>query len=308
MDLLIDGLGEPFGDYSALPVYMLCRQARPYVKVALSGDGGDEIFLGYTGLMNQRLARRLRLAPAAVRRMGAELVAGRQADVPRRLNKYLNLSLLDDAGIIIEWCRRWDWSELDALLGANLREQLFPCKSELFPEVRAMIRPEETGGFVDQQIRFHMLVDLPCDILFKADRMSMAHGLEVRVPMLANGMLEYGAQLPLAMRARGGRSKEPLRTLAETLSPTMARPSPKHGFGFPLDLWIRGKIGQYWHDWEITSILQRVGFQSAELNRMVTSYSQTGPVGQTYNTRSLSAHLFDLMLLAIWMDNHHIQI
>jgi asparagine synthase (glutamine-hydrolysing) len=308
MERLVDGLGEPFGDTSALAVYVLCQQSRPHVKVALSGDGGDEIFLGYKGLLKQRLARRLRVAPKLVRRVAVKLAANKPAELPRRLNKYLGLSLLKDEDLIIEWCRRCEKGELQALLGAKLFKQLFPCEKEPFPEVRAMIGPGKTGGFLEQQIRFHMLVDLPCDMLFKVDRMSMAHGLEVRVPMLANDMLEYAGRLPLEMRLQNKRTKEPLRTLAETLSPTLAQPSPKRGFGFPLDEWMRGKIVQYWQDWGITSILEKVGLQRTEIERMLASYGQVDPLERTYDTESLSGRLFDLLVLAIWLDKYQVQV
>jgi asparagine synthase (glutamine-hydrolysing) len=276
------------------------------VKVALTGDGGDELFLGYKGLIKQRLARRLRYAPALSRQMAARIVGG-QADVPRRFNKYLRLSLLDDAGLIIEWCRRWEWSQLEDLLGIEMTRQLFPSRVELFPEIRDLIQGSEAGGFLEQQSRFHMLVDLPCDMLFKVDRMSMAHGLEVRVPILSNDMLEYGSHLPMAARSRKSRTKEPLRTLAETLSPTVATPSSKHGFAFPMDLWMRAKLGAYWQEWGLTSSLEDIGMQGDEVNRLVTSYTSVGPVTQNYNTGSLSGRLFDLMLLAIWLDRYDVK-
>lgn len=308
IDSLLDGLGEPFGDTSALAVYLLCQQARPFVKVALSGDGGDELFYGYPGLMKQRLARRFRLAPSPLRRMSASLTAGSSVEFPRRLNKYLRLSLLDDQGVIIDWARRWEWSELHALLGGELFGELFPCQDEPFPEIRSLIGRGETGGFLAQQIRFHMKVVLPCDALVKVDRMSMAHGLEVRVPMLANKMLQYGERLPLSIQLQAKRTKEPLRTLAETLSPTLAQPSPKWGFGFPLDMWMRGKLAQYWREWKLTPVLSKVGFQAAEIDRLVACYAQLNGTAEGYDSRALSMRLFDLMLLAVWIDNYQISV
>ncbi|HEY0970481.1 MAG TPA: asparagine synthase (glutamine-hydrolyzing), partial [Gemmatimonadales bacterium] len=245
LDQIVDGLGEPFGDQSALAVFQLCREARPHVKVALSGDGGDEIFLGYRGFLKQRLARRFRVMPRVLRRLGAASTMRSRSSLPRRLHKYLSLSLHDDPGIILDWHRRWRWSHLETLLGPDLFEELF-ASDDPFPGMRETIGPGADGGFLEQQIRFHMHVVLPCDALFKVDRMSMAHGMEVRVPLLANDMLDYGARLPLEMRADGRRTKEPLRSIAETLSPTVARHTGKRGFGFPVDTWMRGRITQQW--------------------------------------------------------------
>ncbi|RPH35043.1 asparagine synthase (glutamine-hydrolyzing) [bacterium] len=304
MNQFVRSLGEPFGDTSSLAVYILCLQARPFVKVALSGDGGDELFLGYRGLTKQRLARHLRMAPRVMRQTAVRLSARRSAGWPRRLNKYLNLSLQDDAGIIIDWARRWEWDALAALLGKGLFEELFCTDNPLFPEVRAKIGQGATGGFSEQQMQFHMLVDLPCDCLFKVDRMSMAHGIEVRVPILANSMLTYGQRLPLSMRSRNGRTKEPLRTVAEALSPTVATPSPKHGFGFPLDAWICRDLPTYWREWEVTARLGAAGFNRTELDRLVQVYEQSAREGRGYNARSLASRLFDLLLLDVWMENY----
>ncbi|MFL5800560.1 MAG: asparagine synthase (glutamine-hydrolyzing) [Roseiflexaceae bacterium] len=306
MEAFTDSLGEPFADTSALAVYLLCQQARPYVKVALSGDGGDELFLGYQFFMKQRLARRLRLAPATLRRLGANLTAGYRNTVPRRLNKYLRLSLLDDPELIIDWHRRWEWEDLCAVLGGDLFEELFPRSEKLFSGLHDWVGSGATGGFIEQQMRFWMLVVLPCDFLFKVDRMSMAHGLEVRVPMLANRMIEYGRHLPLDMRMRGGRTKEPLRTVAESLSPTVAKPSPKHGFGFPLDQWIHQNFAHFWREWDLTAILTSIGMQGDALDQLVTRYSKLPYSAYNYESRASAAQLFNLMVLGVWLDRHHI--
>src|SRR5690606_27732199 len=112
-----------------------------------------------------------------------------------------------------------------------------------------------------QQMRFHLLVDLPCDCLFKVDRMSMAHGLEVRVPMLSNAMLDYAAELPLAARTHRGRTKEPLRSVAERLVPALTSPAPKHGFGFPVRDWIAAGVRDLWREGDLTRVLARAGFR-----------------------------------------------
>src|SRR5258705_6118324 len=152
-----------------------------------------------------------------------------------------------------------------------------------------------------------MLIDLPCDCLFKTDGMSMAHGLEVRVPILANDMLQYASQLPLRMRSDNNRTKEPLRTLAESFSPTMAEPAAKHGFSFPLDLWMRGKIGQYWREWGITSALVKVGFQCGALDNLVSRYEQLDLEQRSYETQSIAAKLYDLLLLGLWVEKRNVR-
>jgi asparagine synthase (glutamine-hydrolysing) len=307
MDNLIESMGEPFADTSALAVYLLCQQARPRVKVALSGDGGDEIFYGYEFFKKQQFARRLRLAPTPLRRVAAHMTSGSRSTLPRRFNKYTRLSLLDDQALIVDWHRRWEWNDLYSLLGGDLFQRLFTSPQRPFPELCERMGHGERDGFLEQQISFFMRIVLPCDFLFKVDRMSMAHGLEVRVPLLSNGMLEYATQLPIALRTRGRRTKEPLRTLAESLSATVAQPSPKHGFGFPFHQWMSEKFASYWREWELTSALGKIGFQTCELDRLITSYSHTATRKEDYFSRALTIRLFDLMLLALWIDKYHIQ-
>ena len=308
LDQFVGALGEPFGDTSALAVYQLCAAARPHVKVALSGDGGDEIFFGYTAMWKQQWARRCRAVPRRVRELVRAATAGRPGTLARRLYKYAHLSLLDDPSVIIDWSRRWEWPVLGQVLGGALFDELFPDPREPFPEVRAIIGCGHGGGFSEQQSRFHMLVTLPCDALQKVDRMSMAHGLEIRVPILSNGMVEYAAHLPLSVRHRGRRTKEPLRTIAEMLAPTLTQPAPKRGFCFPLDGWMRRDLVRNWREWELTQRLAGIGFVSTELERLVGQYEVAGRDGDGYASGTLAGRLFDLMLLALWMERHRLHL
>jgi asparagine synthase (glutamine-hydrolysing) len=308
IEKILRGLAEPHADTSALAVYFLCQQVRPHIKVALSGDGGDELFFGYKGIRKQRLAHQLGWAPTWMRRAGIALTKHGRSDFSRRINKYLRLSLKDNAGLIIDWARRWEWKELGAMLDESVFAELFPSTDVPFPEIREMIGSGEIGGLAEQQLQYHMRVDMPCDCLFKVDRMSMAHGLEVRVPLLSNKMLEYGQQLPIEIRAGGKRTKEPLRSLAEGYAPTLLEPALKHGFGFPLDCWMRGKAAKYWREWDLTSQLTRIGFQRGFVERLVNCHNGFGPDERSYHTESVSTKTFDLLLLALWLQTQQIRI
>jgi asparagine synthase (glutamine-hydrolysing) len=307
LDQFVCALGEPFADTSAMAVYRLCLEARPYIKVALGGEGGDELFYGYTHLWKQQWARRCRMLPKSLRELVRTATHGRCGTTVRRLHKYASLSLLDGPGLIIDWSRRWEWGELETLLADSRFDELFPEPDEPFPEIRVMIGNGDRGGFREQQSRFQLLVALPCDGLRKVDLMSMAHGLEVRVPILSNQMLEYAGQLPLSMRRRGRRTKEPLRRIAETLAPTLARPAPKRGFEFPLDAWMRSDLARHWRAWELTSRLAEIGFVATKLDRLVEQYNAAAPREDSYSTRTMSAKLFDLMVLALWIERHQVR-
>ena len=303
---LLDGLTEPFGDNGALSMYVLCREARRHVKVALSGDGGDELFLGYAGLAKQRFARRLQRVPVPLRRALAALPAG-GPDVARRSRKYARLSLFDEPGLVVEWARRWEPDALRSLLDPAQHARLFPAGEAPFPEVRELIGDGATGGFAEQQIRFHMLVDLPCDCLFKVDRMSMLHGLEVRVPMLANDMLAFGAELPLQRREVEGRGKQPLRAVAEALVPSLAEASPKKGFAFPIDAWMQRGLGALWRDHGIVPALAGAGFRADTLESLIGRYAAGADVsGRSFELRLLANRLYDLTVLGLWLEREGI--
>lgn len=303
---IVDGLGEPFGDSSALAVYQVCRGARRHVKVALSGDGGDELFLGYTGMRRQAFARRLRAAPALLRRGTAALSRRARSTLLRRVHKYTRLSLRDDRNLILEASQRWEWETLSAVLDPAVFRAAFPCTAQPFPEITDRIGDGRVGGFAEQQIRFHLLVDLPGDCLTKVDRMSMAHGLEVRVPMLSNRMLDYAAALPLAMRTRDGRGKEPLRSVAERIAPTLSVPFAKHGFEFPLDGWMRGSLAASWRDWEVTRHLTTIGLAPGPVDAMVAAYDAAPRTVTSYGTGRLATQLYDLLLLGTWVERNHV--
>ena len=112
--------------------------------------------------------------------------------------------------------------------------------------------------------------------------------------------------MPLDIPAEGKRTKEPIRTLAESLAPTLAQPSPKSGFGFPIDMWLRRKMVQFWREWEITPTLKKIGFQSARIDSLLESYNQFDATEISYHTQLLSSRLYELMLLGIWLDKYKI--
>jgi asparagine synthase (glutamine-hydrolysing) len=304
---VVTGLGEPFGDESALAVYALCEQVRPHTPVALSGDGGDELFLGYAGLRKQQVARRARMLPRPLREALAMLPGAAPGALLRRAGKYARLSLREDAEVVIEWTRRWEPDTLAALLGPDGLTAAFPDGEGRFPEVREIVGNGASGGFAEQQLRFHLLVDLPCDSLVKVDRMSMAHGLEVRVPLLANAMLDFAARLPLSARYRGRRTKEPLRSVAERVAPTLREPSAKAGFSFPLDSWLRGSVAARWREWELTPTLAALGLQPDVVDALLARYDALTAAPAGYETAALAHRLYDLLQLGIWAQQHGVE-
>ncbi len=239
---------EPFGDSSALPTYYLSRLARRNVKVALSGDGGDELFAGYRRYAFHLQEENLReLIPEQIRAQ----VFGRlsryypQADwAPRYLrarHTFRELSLNSEMGYF------WNVSVTDddlraQLFSARLRDQLqgYHASDVLLRHKANAPRGDRltTAQYID------IKTWLPGDILTKVDRAAMAFGLEVRVPMLDHNFVEWALGLPEAMKIANGQGKYVLKRAFEKLVPKDVLYRPKQGFSVPLASWFRGALGK----------------------------------------------------------------
>jgi asparagine synthase (glutamine-hydrolysing) len=240
---------EPFADSSQLPTYLVSRLARGSVTVALSGDGGDELFGGY--VRHQGVARlwgAIRHVPSAARRF-----ASRAIDC-------LSPAAWDQLGVLVpRRCRPSHMGE-KIIKGAGLLTAHDPIAmyrrliSQWPDPERAMPRTVEPAGWVERaseiggldivaQMRLlDMLTYLPDDILTKVDRASMAVSLEVRVPLLDHRVVESTWRLPSSVLIRNGKGKRPLRAVLDRYVPPALVDRPKTGFGVPIGEWLRGPL------------------------------------------------------------------
>src|SRR6266852_390619 len=237
-------LDEPLGDASIIPTYLLSAFTRRHVKVALGGDGGDELFAGYPTLQAHRLACYYNRAPRLLRKGLVEPVV-RRLPVSRD-----NLSFDFRAKRLVgsashplpERHQRWMGSfaaeERTALLSAEMRDQL--------ATVVHVQTAEHHGSGPREPLNQVLLMDkrlyLENDILVKRDRASMMASLEGRVPLLNNDFVEYATRLPLDMKLRGLRSKFLFKRALRGLLPDNVLNRPKKGFGIPVANWFRGPL------------------------------------------------------------------
>ena len=238
---------EPLADSSAVPTWYVCEMARRQVTVALSGDGGDEAFGGYTFryLPHQHEARIRQRVPAALRSsvFGAAASiwpASARLPKPLRLKTILgNLAQSDaeafyrDLAFLRDETRRQVYSPdfMERLKGYTARDTVIP----LYNRSDA---PDAVGRAQQTDIHLYMTDD----VLAKVDRVSMAHSLEVRCPLLDPAIIEFGASLPSDVRMSGGRGKLPLRRLAEQRLPKEVVEMPKRGFSIPAASWLRKEL------------------------------------------------------------------
>jgi asparagine synthase (glutamine-hydrolysing) len=254
---LPDIYDEPFADSSQIPTTVVSAAARRHVTVALTGDGGDEMFGGYTRhLWGARVWRRVEPVPRSVRRGAAALggmVGARALDAAAGLGQHL----------LPRGARQRQPGEklrkLLRLLGARDADDVYQLLLAQWeqPETAlpgAAMAPTwasgETAGFhapsIAERMMAHDLIGyLEYDILVKLDRASMAAGLEARAPLLDHRLVDFVWRLPLSMRIRDGRGKWLLRQILDRHVPAHLIDRPKSGFAVPLGAWLRGPL----RDW-----------------------------------------------------------
>lgn len=257
---LPDAYDEPFADASQIPTMIVSRLARSSVTVALSGDGGDELFAGYNRyLFVSRFWQRLSRIPRPLRRELAKLLSGissaswdRGFDrfgclFPSSLQPVLPGQKMHKIGAILDaaslrdahWRLVAQWAVPEDVLSQEHGLEAGSSIPSLPFEGERSLNP------VLQQIIWDMQTYLVDDILTKVDRASMRYGLEARVPLLDHRVVEYALRVPISMKVRNGVGKWLLRQLLYRYVPRELVDRPKMGFSVPVDRWLRGPLREW---------------------------------------------------------------
>jgi asparagine synthase (glutamine-hydrolysing) len=292
LDALISHFDEPFADSSAIPTWYVSEMARKHVTVVLSGDGGDELFGGYDRYVpHPRVVAFDRYSPRALRNVAA-IAAARLPHGVRGKN-FLRHVGRDDQGRYLDSIRFFSTDEKPSLLSRDVLRQL----SATDPESRLASHFERYAQlpWPSQMMRFDAETYLPEDVLTKVDRMSMAHSIESRVPLLDNEVIEFASSLPASMKIKGGRRKHVLKEVAATLLPAEILDRRKQGFGVPLGTWFRGNLRELFADTLLSpASLQRGYFQPLFVRQLVDEHLS--------GKRDHSLRLWQLVVFEKW---HH---
>jgi asparagine synthase (glutamine-hydrolysing) len=292
---------EPFADAAAIPLWFLSRFTRQHVTVALNGDGGDEAFAGYQRYYADPLADLYRMVPESLRtRIFDRLLRTlpSRPDVPAErsylgaLRRLTRAAALPHSASIIRWGSYFDESDKRALFRPEVHAAINapPTHARLakrFAEAPAHHR-------VDRTLYTDMLTYLPGALLVKADRMTMAHSLEARSPLLDHELIELAASLPVSYKLKGRNTKRILRAAFADLLPPALAARPKMGFGVPLAAWFRGPLRAAAHDLLLAS------------DSRLRDYFRTAPVEQLLheNTQGAADHgkrIWALLCLETWL-------
>ncbi len=260
VDRLPEMFDEPFADSSAIPTFLVSKIARERVTVALSGDGGDELFLGYPRHAFSASATWALSLPGSVRRAAAIGAARMPTRRLRRIADVLRSDETDQYARFITW---WSPDELVALTGHPPTDAPFYADALARTQnVPADVRP----GLLD------LVSYLPDDILTKVDRASMAVGLEVRAPLLDHRVVELALSLPLSLKRRGRTTKWVLRELLYRRVPRQLVDRPKMGFGVPLGDWFQGPLREPMNDYCSGTDLEDLGIAAPTIRKLWTDF------------------------------------
>jgi len=296
---------EPFADSSQIPTFLISQLARRQVTVALSGDGGDEVFGGYTRyLWAERVWKRVKPLPARARGAAAatfERVTPaawdalyrtaegllpphlRQRRPGEKLRKLARLLAARDAGAIYPLLvSQWD-APSGVVIGADEAEAWGSGQEVELPTLVERMMLSDLAGY------------LPDDILTKVDRASMGVSLEVRAPLLDHRVVEWAWRLPLSFKLRDGEGKWLLRQLLHRHVPRELVTRPKTGFSLPLGAWLRGPLRQWAEALLDPERLRREG------------YLQPGPIQAVWRLhvaeRRDEAHrLWPVLMFQAWLE------
>ncbi|NJD21017.1 MAG: asparagine synthase (glutamine-hydrolyzing) [Gemmatimonadetes bacterium] len=237
LDELVDAYDEPFGDSSAIPMHIVSRLTREHVTVALTGDGGDEMFCGYPRFLGMAVAERVGRGVAAL----GDAAGRRLPHHPdfrhplRRFQRFFAAAALPPEERMLRWIGYLP--EVERYLRADPATQV--DRAALTASFREPWERARGESDVTRALALNFETYLPQDLLVKADRCSMAHGLELRSPFLDTALMEFAAALPDRYRHRGRTLKWLLkRAFPDLLPPDIARRG-KWGFGVPLPVWFR---------------------------------------------------------------------
>lgn len=241
---ILDYIDEPFADSSAIAVYILSKKTRQKVTVALSGDGGDELFAGYNKHKAEAMIRKGQVLNTLLKALGplsSLLPKSRHSNLTnkfRQIERYTEGLQLNNAERYWRWCSLQNSSNAFKLL-SNKNEDLIKQAEERAQKVKQMIT--DSGDLNDVLLADATMV-LPGDMLTKVDLMSMANSLEVRVPLLDYTVVDFAFSLPVEYKLLKGNGKRILKDAFRDELPNELFTRSKHGFEVPLAKWIKGGL------------------------------------------------------------------
>jgi asparagine synthase (glutamine-hydrolysing) len=287
-------LDEPTTDPSNLPFMLICQEARRHVKVCLSGDGGDEILMGYDRFRASKAAAALERLPLPFRRNLYRAIIQRIPDDEQKkgarnvLKRFLQGALLPATGGHIRWQYFMEPEQVPQLFALECLRSVDTDPFALVQRWSELAPPER--GAREQFVELNTV--LPDSVLMKVDKMSMSCGLEVRPPFLDHRVVEFCYSLPTRSKLHGFTTKWLLKQVMRDRLPPGIAMRAKQGFSIPMKNWIRGELRELTRDEVFSSGLIAEYFRTSALERCWEEHQQR---------RHNHSHLFwGLLNLSLW--------
>jgi len=294
---LVEHYGEPFGDSSALPTYYACKAAGKNVKVALNGDGGDEVFGGYRRHLASYLSEAYGPIAKIINRTPLRLFFNIVPDRPSGPNSFGNIRRFLDA---VELDRARRYMRWIGFFDEEFKKKLYT--DEFHREIqgldscnllRDLFKNAKHSDSIDMALYVDILFGLQSDLLVKMDIASMANSLETRSPLLDHHLIEFSASLPSHFKIRDFSSKFIFKRTLRGLLPEAILKRPKRGFAIPVDKWFRGALKGYLIDTILSPrALKRGYFKPERIKGLVESHSS--------GKNNYGQHLWGLLVLELW--------
>ncbi|MHA1558624.1 MAG: asparagine synthase (glutamine-hydrolyzing) [Alphaproteobacteria bacterium] len=289
---------EPFADSSQIPAYILSKFARNSVAVSLSGDGGDELFAGYNRyLITRKLKRLFSIIPKIGRKLSVKLLNvlnpqflasffcyPQLPDKIEKLSRILSLENLEK--IYHEIIAIWPPHEINHTIGTHN-----PFIDNLWAKLPNV-------SYIEKMQLADLSMYLPCDILTKVDRASMAHGLETRVPLLDHRVVSFACKIPLHLKINQSSTKWILREILYSYVPKKLIERPKMGFGVPIAKWLRGPLKEWAIDLLSEETLDRNIFTNKDIIAKKLKEHLSGEKDWGY-------HLWTVLMFQAWFQRYH---
>ena len=296
---------EPFSDSSQIPTVLVSKLARQHVTVSLSGDGGDELFFGYSRyFLAQRLWKKLQVIPPLLRRTLASIMMSVPGSLLNAAQNLLPLSrqIPNIADRIPKLAEILSQSTRESFYRDLVSHQKHPDRIVLnVHEPMTVLNNVEMHPKVTDIRKLMMYLDmktyLPDDILTKMDRASMSVGLEARVPLLDHRLVEFSWRVPIDYKYRDGEGKWLLRQVLQRYIPKNMTDRPKMGFGVPIEEWLRGPLREWGEDLLDERVLREDGFFDPSPIRKMWREHMSG-------TRRWHYYLWDVLMFQAWLKEN----
>jgi asparagine synthase (glutamine-hydrolysing) len=297
---LADHFDEPFADSSAIPTFYLCELTRKHVTVALSGDGGDELFAGYLTYQADKLARMYSRVPGILSRKAVPWLVHQLPVSDTKINFGFKARRFVDQALLEPGQRHYAWK---AFFDEGLKESLL--QKPLLDSLRGSLdgySPYKTyfdEGYQFEEItRFQYtdtMVYLIDNNLTKVDRMSMAHSLEVRVPLLGTEIVEFAFKLPDRLKMPGMKLKHFLKESTKDMLPEEIVNRPKKGFNVPMPRWLKEGLQPVVEHYLSPEVLKKQGYFNSQTVQHLVNAHMSGKADYSRN-------LWALLMFNVWVE------